>query len=463
MKDIPTIEPVGSHRSHELRLAVQRVLRQSRHAALISSAAACLLSSGAVQAQQSASVPAESQQPQLAEIVVTAQKRTQSLQDVPYNISAINGDTLRDNGVVSINTLTQVVPGLMNVDEGPAERAGNNNFTLRGLRTDPPGGGSGGVSYQNLTVSPVSTYYGETPVFFQLPLDDLERVEVLRGPQGTLYGSGAQAGTIRFIPKRPVFDQFSGEVSAEGSYTQYSPNGNGSVHGMVNIPLADHLALRLVAGEDHLGGFINAVDRVQLDAKGVPVPSIPGDLTSGFVLDPVQKGTNSSDQYFARAALRWQPADAIDVQLEYLHQHTAMADSQWGSAHGGGPFDASFGAYPNATVATRPGCNHCTTEWLGEPYGDSINLTDRFRSDWKLLRNAESPESSLELHSILPVPELSPIARPHACRIRQPVLHPGTAARVQSGQGVRLRAGSVLPASDSIGEPRAIHTRYHGL
>jgi len=361
--------------SQELRLAVHSVLRQSRHAALVSSAAAYLLSSGAAQAQQS-TPPAAQSEPQLAEIVVSAQKRTQSLQDVPYNISAIGGDALRDNGVVSINSLTEVVPGLMNVDQGPAERAGNNNFILRGLRTDPPGGGSGGTSYQNLTVSPVSTYYGETPVFFQVPLDDLERVEVLRGPQGTLYGSGAQAGTIRFIPKRPVFDQFSGEVSAEGSYTQYSPDGNGSVHGVLNIPLADHLALRLVAGEDHLGGFINAVDRVQLNANGVPVPSIPGDLTSGFVLGPVRKGTNSSDQYFARAALRWQPADAIDVQLEYLHQHTAMADSQWGSAYAGGPFDSSFGVYPNATVDTRPGCNHCTTEWLGEPYGDSINLTD---------------------------------------------------------------------------------------
>jgi len=376
MKSIPSIEPVRPHRRHELRLAVQSVLRQSRHAALVTSATALLLTAGKAPAQQVAPTANANQEPQLAEIVVSAQKRTQSLQDVPYNISAIGGDTLRESGVVSINNLTEVVPGLMNVDEGPAERAGNNNFILRGLRTDPPGGGSGGVEYQNLTVSPVSTYYGETPVFFQVPLDDLERVEVLRGPQGTLYGSGSQAGTIRFIPKRPDFDQFSAEVSADGSYTEYSPHGNGSVHGVLNIPIADHLALRLVAGEDHLGGFIDAVDRVKLEPNGTPVPSIPGNLTSGFVLGPVQRGTNSSDQYFARAALRWQPADPVDVQLEYLHQHTSMADSQWGSAWSGGPFDSSFGAYPNATVDTRPGCNHCSTEYAGEPYGDSLNLVD---------------------------------------------------------------------------------------
>ena len=114
----------------------------------------------------------------------------------------------------------------MNVDEGPADRAGNNNFILRGLRTDSPGGGVAGAINHNLTASPVSTYFGDTPVFFQMPLDDLERVEVLRGPQGTLYGSGAEAGTIRFIPKRPEFDKFSGEMSADGSYT---PAGNPDV------------------------------------------------------------------------------------------------------------------------------------------------------------------------------------------------------------------------------------------
>lgn len=367
---------VANSRRAELKLAVGLILRQSRHVALVSSATALLVAAGEAKAQQAAATGESAQEPALAEIVVSAQRRTQSLQDVPYNISAIGGDALRDAGVVSVNSLTEVVPGLMNVDEGPADRAGNNNFILRGLRTNPPGGGSAGASYQNLTVSPVSTYFGETPVFFQVPMDDLERVEVLRGPQGTLYGSGAQAGTIRFIPKRPEFDQFSGNVSAEGSYTEYSPNGNGSIHGMLNIPIADHLALRLVAGEDHLGGFIDAVDRAQLAPNGTPVPSIPGNLASGFVLGPVQRGTNSSDQYFGRAALRWQPADAFDVQLEYLHQHTSMADSQWGSAWSGGPFNTTFGALPDATVDTRPGCNHCSTEWSGEPYGDSINLVD---------------------------------------------------------------------------------------
>ena len=365
----------------DLRHAVAQALRQGSQTAILSSATALILA--VQQAQAQTPVADASQGPALAEIVVSAQRRTQSLQDVPYNISAVSGDMLRDSGVVSINDLTQAVPGLMNVDEGPAARGGNNNFILRGLRTDAPGGGVSGAVFHNLTVSPVSTYFGDTPVFFQMPVDDLERVEVLRGPQGTLYGSGAEAGTIRFIPKRPQFDALSGEVSADGSYTQNASSGNGSIHGVLNIPLADNLALRIVAGEDHLAGFINAVDRLALgtggsnkSSVGVPAPSIPGDLTSGFVLQPIQKGTNHSDQWFGRTSLRWQPTGAVDVQLDYVHQHTAMADSQWGSTWPGGPFDSSFGYYKNATVKTRPGCDFCSTTWVSEPYSSSVDLVD---------------------------------------------------------------------------------------
>jgi iron complex outermembrane receptor protein len=366
-----------SNPGQALRFAVRRILHQSRRAALVSSATAVMLGAGEARADLTAATTADSGNETVpTEIVVSAQRRTQSLQDVPYNISALSGAALQDEGVSNINGLTQVVAGLMNVDEGPATRAANNNFVLRGLRTDSPGGGATGVVYSNLTVSPVSTYFGETPVFFQMPLDDLERVEVLRGPQGTLYGSGSQAGTIRFIPKRPQFDSFSGEVSADGSYTQYASDPNGSVHGILNIPLSDHLALRLVAGEDHQAGFIKAVDRVRLEPDGTPVPSVPGNLTSGFVLNPVQKGVNTSDQEFARVALRWQPADGVDLQFDYLHQHTSVADSQWGSAWSGGSFDPSFGAWPLAPVNTRPGCNFCTTNWLAEPFSGKVDLMD---------------------------------------------------------------------------------------
>ena len=109
---------------------------------------------------------------------------------------------------------------------GTAPAGQTDNLTLRGLRTDSPGGGQTTAETPGQSVNSVSTYFGETPVFFPMPMYDVDRVEVLRGPQGTLYGSGAEAGTIRFIPDRPQFDQFSGEVDVGASAIQNAGEPN---------------------------------------------------------------------------------------------------------------------------------------------------------------------------------------------------------------------------------------------
>ncbi len=199
----------------------------------------------------------------IPEIVVTAQRRSESIQDVPYNITVVAPDQIAASGATSLNDLTRVVPGLVTVDTGEGARGRTDNLTLRGLRTDSPGGGQTVIEVPGQSVSPVSTYFGETPVFFPMPVYDIERVEVLRGPQGTLYGSGSQAGTIRFVPTPPQFDKLSGEVQATVSDTEHGSgfgNLNKDVQGFLNLPLADHLALRLVGGREHDGGFINNVD-----------------------------------------------------------------------------------------------------------------------------------------------------------------------------------------------------------
>jgi iron complex outermembrane recepter protein len=365
---------VGYRKRAELRSVVRGILRQ-RRTVLVSSATMLMLSGVTTHAQEKQDTGQPAPTSGLAEVVVSAQRRNENIQDVPYNISVIGGDALQSSATVSLNDLTRLVPGLTSVDEGPSARAGYSSLTLRGIRTDSPGGGLVGEAYDPLTVNPISTYFGETPVFFQMPLEDIERVEVLRGPQGTLYGSGAEAGTIRIVPKRPEFGVFSAESDANGSYTEYAPNENGGVHGIMNIPIADQLALRLVAGYDHLAGFVKAVDRFVLGADGTPVPSIPGNLTSGPVVAPVERGVNSSNQWFARGALRWQPSAAIDLQLDFVHQNTTAADAQWGSPiYQGGRFDDSGDHWPNGSVLLRPGCNYCSTNFVAEPYNDTTNL-----------------------------------------------------------------------------------------
>ncbi|MCX7057865.1 MAG: Plug domain-containing protein [Proteobacteria bacterium] len=163
------------------------------HRSLAAAIGMILAAAPAAHAQNAS--PAKSEM--LEEITVTAQRRSQSVQDIPYNISVVGADELTRTGTTSINTLSHLVPGLTSVDAGPAARGNTNDLTLRGLRTDGPGGaGNNGSDVPAQTVNSVSTYFGETPVFFPIALHDIDRIEVLRGPQGTLYGSGAQAGTI---------------------------------------------------------------------------------------------------------------------------------------------------------------------------------------------------------------------------------------------------------------------------
>ena len=327
----------------------------------------------------------------LEEVIVTAQRREQNVQDIPYNISVVGADELARTGTTGLSELARIVPGLTSVDAGPAARGNTNDLTLRGLRTDGPGGGgNNGTDVPSQTVNSVSTYFGETPVFFPIALHDIERVEVLRGPQGTLYGSGAQAGTIRFIPKRPSFDAVSGDVSASGSSTENADGkANGSIDAVLNLPLSEQLALRLVAGDEHLAGFINQVGVWQRDGAGLYAPatrSVPADLYSGPVIEAPHKGTNSSDLWYARAALRWRPADKWDLQLDYLHQDTQVDDVQTSNpTYPGCVVDlpvgrdcgsSTPGAFPSNTAAffVPAGGDYNATNAALQPYQDKSDL-----------------------------------------------------------------------------------------
>jgi iron complex outermembrane recepter protein len=314
---------------------------------------------------------------------------------VPYNISAISATAIEQSGSETLNDLTRVVPGLTTVDEGPGARGQTNNLTLRGLRTDSPGGGQATTETPGQSVNSVSTYWGETPVFFPMPLYDVDHVEVLRGPQGTLYGSGAEAGTIRFLPTRPQFDRVSGEMQLEGSAIENAAqldNWNRAFRGILNLPLAENLAIRLVAGGEHDGGFINNDDLVVRKGPGeyaVPVPSIPGDLTSGPVIAPEARNTNTTNQWFARMALRWSPNERFDLQIEYLHQYINSANTQYASPGypGGvldltapnaalppGPGNPSF--WPHSSFTMNPGGTYTSTAFVESPYSDVTNLVN---------------------------------------------------------------------------------------
>ncbi len=182
-------------------------------------------------------------------------------------------------------------------------------------------------------VSPVATYVDNTPLFANFLLKDIERVEVLRGPQGTLYGSGALGGTVRYIMNRPDADEFDASVGVSYGQTDGSDGDNMSVDAMVNIPLSETAAFRLSAGTVQNDGIIDYVNLYQIqDGKPVVMDDAG---TCRSVNDPVltnteiafnescytsQADVDDVDITYARASLRFQPSDSLDVQLNYQMQ-----------------------------------------------------------------------------------------------------------------------------------------------
>ena len=145
----------------------------------------------------------------LDEIIVTATRRDESVQDVPYNIQAISAQTLQLTGAIDQSDFARMIPGLSMVDRGARDGV---EFVLRGLTTGSNSGSIGQTTTTYVDDTQVDLYYG----LLDLKLLDVERIEVLRGPQGTLYGGGAIGGTIRYISTPPDLAQTSGRVSGTG-------------------------------------------------------------------------------------------------------------------------------------------------------------------------------------------------------------------------------------------------------
>src|SRR4030095_398939 len=183
----------------------------------------------------------------------TAQKREQALQDVPFSVAAPPGEQIRNSGATSLPELGRLVPGLAIADLGP----GQSQVALRGISAGQVVRDQPGVKAQ------VVLYLDESPISValfapDLDLFDLQRFEVLRGPQGTLFGSGSISGVLRYITAQPELSMFGGTVEAPASTGTDSEFG-GSIKGMLNVPVGDISAMRIVAYHDELPGFIDSV------------------------------------------------------------------------------------------------------------------------------------------------------------------------------------------------------------
>lgn len=283
----------------------------------------------------------------VTEVVVTATRREAFVLDVPYNISAVSGQAIDQAKVQNVTELLRSVPGVSVVDRGYRNQGVSNSIQIRGLNVDSAILGDYAVS----AVAPVSSYVNDTPLFANFALKDIDRVEVLRGPQGTLYGSGSLGGTIRYILKAPRFGEFGGKVSATASRVEGSGGVGWAADGTVNIPLGEKAALRLTGSLQDYPGLTDYVNLYKLDASGVPVA--PSGVLSPAASYESRKDADTVDIKYGRAALRLQPAEWLDVTLAYTRQSDEIGGRRQ-VTRGKDGFGRTYGQYDNGSVQLEP-------------------------------------------------------------------------------------------------------------
>ncbi len=194
---------------------------------------------------------------QIQEIIVTAQRRSESIQNVPITIQALTGEALSQLNAQTLDDVIKYLPNVTAATSGP----GLSQIFMRGLSVGSDGTQSGGSisGFPNVAIY-LDDQSGQLPGRnLDVYAADLERVEVLEGPQGTLFGAGAQAGAIRYITNKPKLNTTEGSVSAGYGVTA-GGDPNSDFSAVLNLPLiADTLAVRGVVYNDHRGGYINNV------------------------------------------------------------------------------------------------------------------------------------------------------------------------------------------------------------
>nr|WP_233343015.1 TonB-dependent receptor [Hyphomonas sp. Mor2] len=267
-------------------------------------------------------------------VIITATRRAESVQDVPLNIAAVGAAQIEKQGFTELADTLAYVPGINVVDRGGRQ---GNPIVVRGLNANPIGSGDG----NNDGGGTVATYLGEIPVFIDLKLNDMERVEVLLGPQGTLYGAGTLAGAIRYIPKRPDFTADTFEVRAEAYQYSEANSISSDVGFTFNKQFGDNFAIRGSLDMLNDSGFVDQPFLLIEPGVSNPDPdfSNPGDVAANL---RNAKDVDSEEALSGRIAARWTPTDWLDGTLTYYYQQVDI---------GGRRISSDRAVYPDATSA----------------------------------------------------------------------------------------------------------------
>jgi outer membrane receptor protein involved in Fe transport len=296
----------------------------------------------------------------LAEITVTAEKVKSTIQDTPISISALSGDQLSAAGLTRIQDIAHEIPGLSMRSAGP----GLTEYDARGLASNGGAAPTVGFYLDEIPLSPPALSQSGK-VVIDPDLYDIERVEVLRGPQGTLYGSGSMGGTIKVITNQPKLGLFEGSVQGTGSYTD-GGGGNYSGNLMINLPIGDKLALRVVLSDLYRSGWIDNV--AVCPTVGAVCPSLVDLATTkqGNVLAApatnIFRRANDERLSSGRISLLYKPTDDFSILATAFIQ----------SLHLGG-YDLIDGS-PDSAVPSRVYNAHYEAFPLREGVRDDISI-----------------------------------------------------------------------------------------
>lgn len=254
------------------------------------------------------------------EIVVTARKSSERIQDVPISVTAVSAGALRDRGAADLQDVLRNIPGLSN---SGAERS-LSRYAIRGLYT-AASSPTVGIYLDDISLVTISTTFAGAldPVFF-----DMERIEVLKGPQGTLYGGSAMGGAIKYVSATPNLDAFGFDGAIGAATTAHgAPSYTGEA--IVNVPIVTgKLALRGGVYYRRDGGYVDATpgDVQTISRSSTPQP-LYTPLRRPSLTTRNDKDINFSDTWAARASLEWAPDETWSIRPQIFHQYYEQADN----------------------------------------------------------------------------------------------------------------------------------------
>ena len=283
----------------------------------------------------------DSSQQQLEEVVVTAEKRESTAQDTPISLTAVSGADIQDRGLTDLSSLVQSVPGVSLRTSGP----GMAEFEMRGVASTGGNSPTVGFYYDDTPLTaPAATNEGK--IVISPALYDLNRVEVLRGPQGTLYGSGSMGGTIKVVPNPPNPNAF--DASAETTFGDTDHGGfDHAENGMVNLPFGGGLAaVRIVGSYSHDSGWI---DRIVTAPGQFPVPTNGFAVRGNVLAAPVAADyhdVNDVSRTTVRISALIKPVDGLTIAPSFFYERMTAGglpyiDSDPGTDAHYQPFDVA--------------------------------------------------------------------------------------------------------------------------